>query len=161
MGGDLALIGAAFAFGVGSALLPVLLNAELYVIGMGAFVPKSLLALAILSLGVGTVIGKAIVFELVRRGSSKVRKTVDRKPPRNSFTAFMRRVGDRLLKLIDRPYLGAATVLASSLTGVPPLAVVTILAGASRQPRSLFLLMVFIGRTSQFLALAFIVHGVT
>lgn len=79
--GDLAILGAAFVFGIGSALLPVLLNAELYVIGMGAFVPKGLLAFAILSLGIGTVIGKAIVFELVRRGSSKVRKTVDRKPP--------------------------------------------------------------------------------
>jgi membrane protein YqaA with SNARE-associated domain len=159
--GDLALLGAAFAFGIGSALLPVILNAEVYVVGMGAFMPGSLLAFAILCLGIGTVVGKAIVFELVRRGSSRVRKTVERKPPRNRFTAAMRRVGDRLLMLLDRPYLGAATVLASSLTGVPPLAVVTILAGASRQPRSLFLLMVFIGRTSQFLALAFLVHGVT
>jgi membrane protein YqaA with SNARE-associated domain len=159
--GDLALLGAAFAFGIGSALLPVVLNAELYVVGMGAFVPKSLLAIAILSLGIGTVVGKAIVFELVRRGSTKVRQTVERKPPRNAFTSAMRDIGDRLLKLLDRPYLGAATVLASSLTGVPPLAVVTILAGASRQPRTLFLSMVFIGRTSQFLALAFLVHGVT
>ena len=159
--GDLALLGAAFAFGIGSALLPVLLNAELYVVGMGAFVPDSLLFFTILSLGVGTVLGKALVFELVRRGSSKVRQTVERKPPRNAFTATMRNVGDRLLKLIDRPYLGAATVLASSLFGVPPLAVVTILAGASRQPRSLFLLMVFVGRTAQFLAIAYLVHGVT
>ncbi len=159
--GDLALLGAAFAFGIGSALLPVLLNAELYVVGMGAFVPDGLLFITILSLGIGTVIGKAVVFELVRRGSSKVRQTVERKPPRNRFTATMRTVGDRLLKLIDRPYLGAATVLASSLFGVPPLAVVTILAGASRQPRSLFLLMVFVGRTAQFLAIAYLVHGVT
>jgi membrane protein YqaA with SNARE-associated domain len=159
--GDLALLGAAFVFGIGSGLLPVVLNAELYVVGMGAFVPDSMLFITILSLGVGTVVGKAIVFELVRRGSSKVRQTVDRKPPRNSFTAMMRTVGDKLLKLIDRPYLGAATVLASSLFGVPPLAVVTILAGASRQPRSLFLLMVFVGRTAQFLAIAYLVHGVT
>lgn len=159
MGGTAALLGAAFAFGIGSALLPVVLNAELYVIGMGAFVPSSLLVVTILTLGIGTVIGKALVFELVRRGSSRVRKTVDRKPPRNRFTAAMRRVGDRLLTLLDRRYLGAATVLASSGFGVPPLAVVTILAGASRQPRTLFLLMVFIGRTAQFLAIAFIVHG--
>jgi membrane protein YqaA with SNARE-associated domain len=159
--GDLALLGAAFAFGIGSGILPVFLNAEVYVVGMGAFVPKSLLVVTILSLGVGTVIGKAIVFELVRRGSSRVRQTVERKPPRNAFTATMRSVGDRLLKLLDRPYLGAATVLASSSLAVPPLAVVTILAGASRQPRWLFLLMVFVGRTSQFLAIAFLVHGVT
>lgn len=161
MGGDLTLLGAAFAFGIGSALLPVFLNAELYVIGMGAFVPDSLLFITILSLGVGTVLGKALVFELVRRGSSKVRKTVERKPPRNAFTAKMRTIGDRLLKLLDRPYVGAATVLASSLFGVPPLAVVTLLAAASKQPRFLFLLMVFVGRTTQFLALAYVVHEVT
>ncbi len=159
--GDSALIAAAFAFGVGSAILPVILNAELYVVGMGAFVPRSLLVGTILSLGIGTVVGKAIVFELVRRGSSKVRQTVERKPPRNAFSAAMRQLGDRMLKLLDRPYLGAATVLASSLTGVPPLAIVTILAGASRQPRALFLTMVFVGRTGQFLAIAFFVNGVT
>jgi membrane protein YqaA with SNARE-associated domain len=159
--GDLALLGAAFAFGIGSAILPVVLNAEVYVVGMGAFVPESLLVITILSLGVGTVLGKAIVFELVRRGSTRVRQTVERKPPRNAASAALRRAGDRMLKFLDHRYLGAATVLASSLTGVPPLAVVTILAGASRQPRALFLLMVFVGRTSQFLALAFLVHGVT
>ena len=159
--GDLALLGAAFAFGIGSAILPVVLNAELYVVGMGAFVPERLLVITILSLGIGTVLGKAIVFELVRRGSSKVRQTVERKPPRNAVTAAMRTIGDRMLKLLDHRYLGAATVLTSSLTGIPPLAVVTILAGASRQPRVLFLLMVFVGRTSQFLGIAFLVHGVT
>jgi membrane protein YqaA with SNARE-associated domain len=159
--GDLALLGAAFAFGIGSAILPVVLNAEVYVVGMGAFVPESMLAITILSLGVGTVLGKAIVFELIRRGSTKVRQTVERKPPRNAVSAALRQAGDRMLKLLDHRYLGAATVLASSLTGVPPLAVVTILAGASRQPRALFLLMVFVGRTSQFLAIAFLVHGVT
>ena len=159
--GDLALLGAAFAFGIGSALLPVVLNAEVYVVGMGAFVPEPLLVITILSLGVGTVLGKAIVFELIRRGSTKVRQTVERKPPRNAVSAALRRAGDRMLKFLDHRYLGAATVLASSLTGVPPLAVVTILAGASRQPRALFLLMVFVGRTSQFLAIAFLVHGVT
>lgn len=159
--GDLALLGAAFAFGIGSGVLPVFLNAELYVIGMGAFVPESMLFFTILSLGVGTVLGKALVFELVRRGSSRVRQTIERKPPRNALTAAMRRLGDRLLKLLDRPYVGAATVLASSLFGIPPLAVVTILAAASRQPRALFLTMVFVGRTAQFLAIAFLVHGVT
>lgn len=159
--GDLALLGAAFAFGIGSGILPVFLNAELYVIGMGAFVPESMLFFTILSLGVGTVLGKALVFELVRRGSTRVRQTIERKPPRNALTAWMRRLGDRLLKLLDRPYVGAATVLASSLFGIPPLAVVTILAAASRQPRALFLTMVFVGRTAQFLAIAFLVHGVT
>jgi membrane protein YqaA with SNARE-associated domain len=156
--GHLALIAAAFAFGVGSGVLPVVLNAEVYVVGMGALVPHPFLIFAILSLALGTVVGKAVVFELVRRGSTKVKSSVDRKPPRNRITRLIRRGGDRMLVLLSHRYLGAATVLASSLTGVPPLAVVTVLAGASRQPLWLFLLMVGIGRTAQFLALAYMVH---
>lgn len=162
--GDLALLGvlgAAFAFGIGSALLPVFLNAEAYVIAMGAFVPTNFdLVFAILSLSVGTVIGKAIVFELARKGSSKLRNA-PRKPSRNAFFAKVRQFSDWLLSLLDRPYEGAVTVFVSSIAGIPPLAVVTIMAGASKQPRWLFLLMVFVGRTIQFLAIAFVVHKAT
>jgi len=155
-----ALVAAAFGFGVGSGVLPVILNAEVYVVGMGALMPHPLLVFAVLSLSAGTVLGKAIVFELVRRGSSKVKRSVERKPPRNRVTRLIRRGGDRMLALISHRYLGAATVLVSSLTGVPPLAAVTILAGASRQPLWLFLLMVGIGRTAQFLTLAYLVHQI-
>jgi membrane protein YqaA with SNARE-associated domain len=158
--GHLALIAAAFAFGVGSGILPVILNAEVYVVGMGALVPHPYLLFAILSLGAGTVLGKAIVFELVRRGSTKVTRSVERRPPRNRLTRFVRKGGDRMLTMLSHPYLGAGTVLASSLTGVPPLAVVTVLAGASRQPLWLFLLMVGLGRTAQFLVLASVVHQI-
>ena len=41
---------------------------------------------------------------------------------------------------------------------MPPLAIVTLLAGASKQPQWLFLTMVFIGRLIQFLAIAFLLH---
>ncbi|MBC7593486.1 MAG: VTT domain-containing protein [Kineosporiaceae bacterium] len=159
--GNLALLGvlgAAFAFGVGSALLPVFLNAELYVGTMGALVTDALeLVFAILALSIGTVIGKVFVFELARKGSSKIR-SVDRKPSRNAFFVKVRQISDWLLSLLDRRYEGALTVLVSSMFGIPPLAVVTVMAGASKQPLWLFLLMVFIGRTAQFLAIAFVVH---
>ena len=165
--GDLALYAAAFAFGVGSGVLPVILNAEVYVIGMGALVPHPELLVAILSLGAGTVVGKAVVFELVRRGSTRftTARRPDRSPSQNRLIRalrpqFMRRWGDRLLALLSHRYLGSATVLVSSATGIPPLAVVTVLAAASRQPLWLFLVMVGIGRTSQFMALAFVVHSV-
>lgn len=159
--GDLAILGAAFAFGVGSAILPVFLNAEAYVVAVAALVDADRLVAVILSLGVGTVLGKALVFVLIRRGSQRFRRDVVRRPPRTRLTAWLRRVGDRLLSSLDRPVLGATTVLVSSLLAVPPLAVVTIMAPLSRQPLWVFLAMVFIGRTAQFLALAFVVHRVT
>jgi membrane protein YqaA with SNARE-associated domain len=161
MGGDLALLGAAFAFGVGSALLPMFLNAEIYVGSMGALVnSRPLLFAAIVALVVGTVIGKAFVFQLARQGSRKIRATT-RKPTKNRASATLRRFSDWMLGLLDRPYVGALTAFVSSLTGVPPLAIVTLIAGASKQPQWLFLTMVFLGRLIQFVAIAFLLHKVT
>ena len=160
--GDFALFATAFGFGVASGLLPVVLNAELYVIGMAALMAPRELIIAVLCLVAGTVLGKAITFELVRRGSTrwKLSRPVERRVPTHRVTKLLRHWGDRLLVLLSHPYLGSGTVLVSSLTSVPPLAVVTVLAAASRQPLWLFLLMVGIGRTAQFLALAFLVHSV-
>ncbi|MEH3033443.1 MAG: VTT domain-containing protein [Aeromicrobium erythreum] len=161
MGGDLAIVGAAFLFGVASAILPVL-NAEAYVVGLGALVRGDKLVVAILALTLGTSVGKAIVFELVRKGSdrfrSKDKETGERKPPRNRFVVWWRRFSDLLLGWLERPYLGAATVFVSSLLSVPPLAVVTVLAALSKQPHWLFQLMVFLGRSIQFLVIAFLIH---
>jgi membrane protein YqaA with SNARE-associated domain len=178
MGGDeLALIGAAIAVGLGAALLPVFVNAEVYVVTMGATVnSRPFLALLILIHVVATTIGKAFVFQLARSGTNKIRM-VSPKPPRNRIAATSRRVvhrlarttffqavkkiNDWLLTLLDRPYSGGLTAFMSSLIGVPPLAIVTILAGASKQPLWLFLTMVFSGRLIQFLAIAFLLHQVS
>lgn len=158
--GELVLWATAFVFGIGSGLLPIFLNAEAYVIALGSLVEsKPSLVIAIVALGIGTVVGKVVVFELARRGSRKYRR-VERREPRNRLTAGLRRTGDRMLKLLEHQYLGSATVLASSATGVPPLAVVAVMAGMARQPLWLFSLMVFCGRTTQFLAIALILHGV-
>lgn len=157
--GDFALVGAAFAFGIGSALLPVLLNAELYVGGNAALVSESIIIVVVLSLSVGTVIGKAIVFELARKGRKAVARG-ERRPTSNRWILTLRSVSDWLLGLLDRPYAGGLAVLASSLFGVPPLAIVTIAAGVSHQSRYVFLTMVFLGRTAQFLVIAFVVGKV-
>ena len=139
MGGELALIGTAIAVGLGAAFLPVFVNAEVYVVAIGATVDSRLLLVILIVVHViATTVGKAIVFQLARKGTRKIR-SVDRRPPRNRFVAWIRRVGDRLLGLLDRPYAGGLTAFASSLTGVPPLAIVTLLAGASKQPQWLFL----------------------
>ena len=84
MGGEeLALIGAAIAVGIGAALLPVFVNAEVYVVTMGATVnSKPFLALLILIHVAATTVGKAFVFQLARKGTNKIRM-VNPKPPRN------------------------------------------------------------------------------
>ncbi|WP_332663687.1 hypothetical protein [Aeromicrobium sp.] len=178
MGGDeLALIGAAIAVGIGAALLPVFINAEVYVVTMGATVnSRPFLALLIVIHVLATTAGKAFVFQLARRGTNKIRM-VTPKPPRNKVAAMSRRIGHRfartrlarwikkvsdwLLSLLDRPYSGGLTAFMSSLIGIPPLAIVTILAGASKQPQWLFLTTVFSGRLIQFLAIAFLLHEVS
>jgi membrane protein YqaA with SNARE-associated domain len=176
MGGEeLALIGVAFAVGIGAALLPMFINAEVYVVAMGATInSRPFLAFLILVHAFATMIGKAFVFQLARRGTNRVRMA---KPERAHKTNRMRRMAaavgktrfyravkrlnDWLLTLLDRPYAGGLTVFMSSLIGVPPLAIVTLLAGASKQPQWLFLTMVFIGRLIQFLAIAFFLHHVS
>lgn len=174
---ELGLIGAAIAVGLGAAILPVFVNAEVYVVAIGATVnSRPFLAFLILVHVVATTIGKAFVFQLARRGTNKIRM-VEPRPPRNAFAAATRRAGRRLartrvfhgikrindwlLTLLDRPYSGGLTAFLSSLIGVPPLAIVTILAGASKQPQWLFLTMVFVGRLIQFLAIAFLLHQVS
>lgn len=157
---DLVIVAAAFGFGVGSAILPIFLNAEAYVIASSAFMDDSMLVVAIVSLVVGTVAGKAIVFEAARQGKRKLDERGAPKPPRNRFTASIRRASDWMLGLLDRKWAGGLTVLASSLVGVPPLAVVSILAGLSKQPLWLFLTLVGVGRLVQFLAIAFVFHAV-
>lgn len=159
---DYAPFAAAFGFGIASGILPVILNAEIYVMGMGALMARESLFVAVLCLCAGTVIGKAITFELIRHGSTnpRFRRSMDRRVPHNRVTKAIRRGSDRMLDFLSHPYLGSATVLVSSLTSVPPLAVVTIPAAASRQPLWLFLVMVAIGRTTQFLGLAFLIHHV-
>lgn len=159
--GDWALYGVAFVVGISSALLPVFVNAEAYVIATGATVDSKFnLVIIILILVIATTIGKAFVFQLARTGSRKI-NSVERKPPRNNFFAWLRRASDRLLGLLDRPYAGALTAFLSSVAGIPPLAIVTIMAGASKQPQWLFLTMVFTGRMIQFLAIAFLLHQVS
>jgi membrane protein YqaA with SNARE-associated domain len=177
MGGEeVALIGVAIAVGLGAAVLPVFVNAEVYVVAIGATVnSRPFLALLILIHVIATTIGKAFVFQLARKGTNKIRM-VEPRPPRNAVSAktrqafrwlsmtrlflLIKRGNDWLLTLLDRPYSGGLTAFMSSLVGVPPLAIVTILAGASKQPQWLFLACVFTGRLIQFLAIAFLLHHV-
>lgn len=160
MSGDLGILLASLAFGIGSAILPIVLNAEAYVVLQAALLDRRMLLASILALSIGTSIGKAVVFELVRRGSERAKKTSERREPRTRAGQWIRRIGDQMLGWLDRPVIGPLTVFASALLSVPPLAVVTVVAAMSRQSHWVFQVMVFLGRVIQFLAIGFILHQV-
>ncbi len=157
---ELLLHGAAFAFGVASAILPIFLNAEAYVVVMGTQMSPQTLFIGIMALTVGTVVGKAMVFVAIRRGSQRFRGRAERREPRTRFGAWVRRVGDLMLTWLDDPWRGGVTVFVSALLSVPPLMVVTILAPLSRQRLGTFLVMIFLGRAIQFLVIGFVIHRV-
>lgn len=125
----LAVLGALGA-GVASALLP-LVNAEAYAV-VAATRSHAWLAVAlVLSLAVGQTTGKLILFESARRGATRFATTL-------SQSRWAGRV------------TGPPVVLVSAAIGLPPLAVVSLAAGAAGQSRWLFVILCLLGRTARF-----------
>lgn len=140
-------------YGFGSALVPVL-NAEAYVGVYAAVAPLSLLVVVV-AVGVGQTLGKLVLFEGTRRGQDIVRKRTRSRPRRDGAVATrVRAWSGRLMRLLDDPRGGAVTVLASATAGVPPLAAVSVAAGASAQRRSVFVWCCLLGRIVRFAVLA-------
>lgn len=173
----LALLGLAVAVGIGAALVPIFVNAEVWVVAMALKVDSpTFLTVLILVHVIVTTAGKAVVFQLAREGARRIKMVEPRTPrtavgtrvwhvnrtiARTRVFQALKRLNDWLIGLLDRPYAGGLTALFSSLTGIPPLAIVTLLASASKQPLPLFLTMVFLGRFTQFMAIAFLLYQVS
>jgi membrane protein YqaA with SNARE-associated domain len=130
--GLLAVLGALGA-GVVSALVP-LVNAEAYGIVAATRSHAWLPVAVVLALAVGQTAGKLVLFESARCGAT--------------------RYAAKLSKLTERRWAGLVTgppvVLASAALGLPPLAVVSLTAGASGQSRWLFAALCLLGRTARF-----------
>lgn len=144
---------ASLAYGFASAFVPVF-NAEAFV-GVHAAVAPVTAVLMVLTVSLGQTAGKLVLFEGARRGQSVVRgRAASREPRGGPVATKVRTWGVRLMRLLDEPRRGAATVLVSASTGVPPLAAVSIAAGTSAQRRGLFVTCCLIGRTARFAAVA-------
>ena len=113
----LVVAGLALAMGVGSALLP-LINAEAYALVTAAGATSLTVAAVVVALSVGQTMGKVVLFETARRGSGRLA------PRANRWTE---RVGGWLRS--DRT--GPPVVLAAAVVGIPPLAIVSVVAGAA------------------------------
>jgi membrane protein YqaA with SNARE-associated domain len=132
---------AALGYGAASALVPVV-NAEVYAVAAGR--SGVLLAVAVvLALAAGQTAGKLVLFEAARRGSSRF--AGKRATPR--WAANVRE------RLASRRTAVPLVLTAASL-GLPPLAAVSLAAGASGARRWEFGALCLAGRTARFAVLA-------
>ncbi len=132
---------AAAAMGFASALLPFV-NAEAYAVVAARTAPALVVAGALAG---GQTAGKLVLFEAARRGTD--RWEVDEESSRRArWTA-------RVRPWLRSPRTGAPLVLVSAVVGLPPLAVVALVAGASGQRRWLFAVLVLVGRGLRFAAI--------
>ncbi|MFL6081327.1 MAG: hypothetical protein ACJ714_15465 [Ornithinibacter sp.] len=136
---------AAVGMGLGSALLPFL-YAEANAVVSARTTPSSAVALGVApALAAGQTAGKLVLFESARRRSQ--RWAARDESSRQALWAA--RVGPWLTS----PRRGPPVVLLSATLGVPSLAVVSLAAGACRQRRELFAVLVLTGRV-RFAAIA-------
>jgi membrane protein YqaA with SNARE-associated domain len=125
----LAESGLAAAVGVVSALLPVV-NAEAYALLAAVRTHRGEAVAVVLALAAGQTIGKLALFETARRGSGRLHARLSRRGEGRAA-----RWHDRVCGLMTRRRTGIPTVLTSASVGLPPLALVSLVAGASTQRR--------------------------
>jgi membrane protein YqaA with SNARE-associated domain len=135
-----------FALGFASALVP-LINIEAY-LGLRAALsdPGSAWFLGLVA-ATGQMLGKLIWYYLGANSLSWgwVRRRVEQ-PKRQAQLATCRR------RTAERPVIAGATVFSSSVLGLPPLAILAVVAGQLRMNLALFLCLVLVGRWLRFAA---------
>jgi membrane protein YqaA with SNARE-associated domain len=139
--------GLAAAIGVVSALLPVV-NAEAYALLAAARTHGVAAVSVVLALAVGQTIGKLVLFQSARHGSGRLHTRLCRRGEGRAA-----RWHDRVCGLMTRRRTGLPTVMASATVGLPPLALVSLVAGASAQRRWEFGTVCLVGRSVRFAAL--------
>lgn len=128
--------------GTASALLPVV-NAEVYAVAAAGRSSWVTAVLVVVALALGQTAGKLVLFEAARRGSKRFARytRAGARAERISRALRSRRTGDSL-------------VLASAALGLPPLAAVSLAAGAAGQRRWEFALLCLTGRIARFAVIA-------
>lgn len=133
----------ALAYGAMSALVPVV-NAEAYALVAAGRSVTPVALLVVVGLACGQTAGKLVLFEAARQGRGRVVRRGDkvaRWAPRIAHALRSRRTGHPL-------------VLSAAVLGLPPLAAVSLAAGAAGQRRWEFALLCLVGRAARFAALA-------
>ena len=162
------------AGGAASGLVPVI-NAEA-LLTAAAVTRPDLWFPASASITVGQCAAKVLIYLSAREGLQRLRRDgtegrlVNRirrvmRRPRRSETAWSGGAHprwERLLGLLAAPLPGTAVVALSATVGLPPLALVSVLAGTARLRLPLFVLACLAGRLARFVAIAWpVAHLVT
>lgn len=142
----------AVATGAGSALLPFV-NAELYAVGAAGRAHVALAVALVVGLALGQTLGKLLLFETARRGGGRVGRWVARREA-GKGEGRTARWSARITQALGSRRTGGPLVLLSASLGLPPLAAVSLAAGAAGQRRWEFGLLCLLGRTARFAALA-------
>jgi membrane protein YqaA with SNARE-associated domain len=135
-----------FLIGVASALIP-LVNIEAYLGVRGAVASVSGIWVLSLVAAAGQMLGKVVWYYLGASALSWgwVRKRVEQ--PKNAARLELWRS-----RTHERPVVAGSLVLLSAFSGVPPFAVLSVLAGQLRMSLTLFLALGLAGRWLRFAA---------
>lgn len=135
-----------FVVSVVSALVP-LVNAEAYLVALASTTDLSSIWLVSAVAGVGQTVGKVAWYEAGRRALDWpwVRRKLGTPRAEQRRELWQRR-------LSARPWASSTVLFASATAGFPPLLVMAVVAGQLHMSRSLFTLIVLVGRTLRFAA---------
>jgi membrane protein YqaA with SNARE-associated domain len=134
----------AIGVGIASALIPVV-NAETAAGAAGLKMSVGLAIAVSIALAFGQTLGKICLFEAARKGA-QVRAARKKDTPKKPMPPWQRRLIERL----DGRWQANGVVLLSAGIGLPPLAIVSIAAGAVQSRRVDFAICCLVGRTARF-----------
>jgi membrane protein YqaA with SNARE-associated domain len=137
---------ATFGVAVASALFP-LINIEAYIAGIAAAGEVSGIWSVSVVAAAGQTFGKIFWYEIGR--SSMKWKYIQKKMESPRWQAQYDKWTSRI---DDRPWLGMALLFLSATLGVPPLAIMAVLAGQLHFHRLWFYVTTFVGRALRFAA---------
>ena len=135
-----------FGLGFASALLPII-NIEAYLAVRAAVTDTGSLWTLTFVAAVGQMLGKLIWYKVGASslGWGWVRRRVERPKAQARLALWQSRTH-------QRPVLAGGLVFASALLGIPPFAILAVLAGQLRMNLTLFLTLGFVGRWLRFVA---------
>jgi membrane protein YqaA with SNARE-associated domain len=137
-------------YGLASALIPVV-NAEAYAVLAGHRTGHAVLV--VVALASGQTAGKLLLFAAARRGTGRLSQKLARRNRSGRAQSRAARWAEPLRRWLSSRRTGLPTVFVSAAAGVPPLALVSLAAGAADLRHWEFATACFVGRSIRFAAL--------